>query len=275
MPANVETFEKQGYLVIQDFVDQRACQSLIEAAARIVADFDPDQHRSVFSTTDGQQRDQWFMESGDKIRCFFEEDAFTSAGDLKQDKALSINKIGHALHDLDPVFNTFSRNPRLAKLASDLGMTQPLLLQSMYIFKQPRIGGVVLPHQDNTFLYTTPLSTIGFWFALEDATLENGCLHALPAGHKTGLKSRYFRNKKGGTVFETFDDSPFPETGWVPLEVPAGTLVVLHGSLPHKSEANRSGKSRQAYALHVIDGMCDYAADNWLQRGNHMPLRGF
>ena len=69
---------------------------------------------------------------------------------------LALNKIGHALHDLDPVFDRISRQPRLAALARALGLAQPLLLQSMYLFKQPQIGGEVGWHQDATYLHTRP-----------------------------------------------------------------------------------------------------------------------
>ena len=61
----------------------------------------------------------------------------------------------------------------------------------------------------------------------------------------------------------------------VALEAKAGTLVLLHGLLPHASGANRSGKSRHAYSVHLIDGTADYPADNWLQRPPEQPLRGF
>ena len=55
---------------------------------------------------------------------------------------------------------------------------------------------------------------------------------------------------------------------------PRGTLVVLHGHLPHASAPNRSPRPRHAYALHVIDAGASYAPDNWLQRPG-LPLRGF
>jgi len=60
----------------------------------------------------------------------------------------------------------------------------------------------------------------------------------------------------------------------VPLEAPQGTLIVLHGLLPHLSGPNRSEHSRHAYALHVIDGRARYGPDNWLQRGPAMPAAG-
>ncbi len=75
--------------------------------------------------------------------------------------------------------------------------------------------------------------------------------------------------------FDTLDDSPWPEEKLVPLEVPKGTLIVLHGLLPHKSLANKSFKSRHAYILHVISANSRYPEDNWLQRSVEMPLRGF
>ncbi|MCA1557334.1 MAG: phytanoyl-CoA dioxygenase family protein, partial [Acidobacteria bacterium] len=130
-------------------------------------------------------------------------------------------------------------------------------------------------HQDSTFLYTEPMSVVGLWFALEDATRENGCLWAIPGGHSLGLRKRFVRAPEGGTRFETYDSSEWPLDNLVPLEVKKGALIVLNGLLPHLSYANRSALSRQAYTLHVIDGACFYPKENWLQRSSSMPLRGF
>jgi phytanoyl-CoA hydroxylase len=145
----------------------------------------------------------------------------------------------------------------------------------MYIFKQPNIGGEVSCHQDSTFLYTEPNSTIGLWFALEDARVDNGCLWAIRGGHKADLKSRFIRATDGGTRFETFDHGLWPMENLIPLEVEKGTLIVLDGLLPHLSRANTSSRSRQAYTLHVIERSSRYPSENWLQRSSEMPPRGF
>ena len=154
-------------------------------------------------------------------------------------------------------------------------MADPLLIQSMYIFKQPRIGGEVVCHQDSTFLYTEPKSCVGLWFALEDATVENGCMWGLPGRHRDGLRARMVRDGNGGVRMDRRDPTPFDNDGEVPLEAPAGTLILLHGEAPHRSGANRSDRSRHAYALHVIDGASAYPPDNWLQRPADLPVRGF
>ena len=269
-------YDRDGFLVLPDFVTHAACDRLRARAEELVRDFDPSGVVSIFSTREQTRTsDDYFLESGDKIRFFFEENAFHSDGTLRQNKEQSINKIGHALHDLDPVFDGFSRAEGIRELVSDLGIVHPLLLQSMYIFKQPRIGGEVTCHQDATFLYTEPLKLVGLWFALEDATIENGCLWAIPRGHQLGLKSKFVRAEGGGTRFEAIDSSPWPEDNLRPLEVEKGTLIVLHPLLPHLSRENRSAKSRHAYTLHVIDGASTYPASNWLQRSLEMPPRGF
>ncbi|MEP6706742.1 MAG: phytanoyl-CoA dioxygenase family protein [Pyrinomonadaceae bacterium] len=271
-----DKFAADGFLVLPDFVSPASCAALRVRAEKLVESFDPREAVSIFSTREQTRTsDAYFLESGDKIRFFFEEDAFSPDGTLKQSKEGSINKIGHALHDLDPVFDRFSRTPEIAQLIKDLGIERPLLLQSMYIFKQPNIGGEVTCHQDATFLYSEPPHVIGLWFAVEDATLENGCLWVIPGGHKLGLKSRFVRPPDGGARFEMQDETPWPVDAAAPLEVSGGSLIVLHALLPHMSRANRSAKSRHAYTLHVMDGSCHYPADNWLQRPASMPLKGF
>lgn len=272
----LESYEREGFLVLEEFVSGEACAALRARAAKLVEEFDPAGVRSIFSTNEQTRTsDDYFLESGDKIRFFFEERAFREDGSLRQSKEHSINKIGHALHDLDAVFGSFSRTPEIAALVADLKFERPLLVQSMYIFKQPNIGGEVTCHQDSTFLYTEPPSVVGLWFALEEATRDNGCLWALPGGHKGGLKSRFLRAHGGGTRFLNLNEVSWPESELIPLEVPEGALIVLHGSLPHLSRMNTSPRSRHAYTLHVIEGRSRYSEDNWLQRSTALPLRGF
>ena len=272
----VGAYREAGVIILRDFVSREDCAQLQRRALALVDAFDPYEVRSVFSTTRNEQLDDtYFIESGDKIRFFLENGAFDDNGQLRQSKEHSLNKMGHAMHDLDPVFDAFSRTPELAEVARRVGLEDPAILQSMYIFKPPRIGGEVVCHQDSSYIYTEPESCVGFWFALEDATLENGCMQFIPGAHRMPLKKRNYRRPDGWLVTETLDETPWPEERRIAAEAPAGTLVIFDGRAPHLSAANRSDRSRHAYTLHVIDRTCHYPADNWLQRSAALPLRGF
>ena len=277
-PAQIDSYHNDGFLVLQDFASTDACAALRNRANEMVGAFQPTERRSIFTTNEQDRASNGeFLDSANGMWCFFEEQAFGADGQLGQDTSLSINKIGHAMHDLDPVFEAFSYTPELAAVAVNIGLTDALALQSMYIFKQPHIGGEVGCHQDATFLYTEPMTVTGFWFAIEDATLENGCLWTSPGGHRTSLRKVFKRvgaTNDDGTAFELRDPTPLPDPSeLVPLEVCAGTLVVLHGLLPHWSDVNRSAKSRHAYSLHCISAAAAYPAWNWLQRSPELALR--
>ena len=276
--AQISRYREEGFLVVPDFVEPLRCMELRQRAMELARGHVPPPARATVFTADGSAlhaSDEYFLSSGEAIRCFFEKGAFDADGQLRADAALCLNKLGHAMHDLDAVFDAFSRTPRLAAVADDIGMRDPLLLQSMYIFKQARIGGEVSCHTDHTYLWTEPRSVVGFWFAIDDATTENGCLWALPGGHRLPVKSRSRLNAaRTATVMDVFDEEPYPVDGLVALEAGRGTLVLLDGALPHRSGPNLSDKPRHAYTIHAIDGVADYLPDNWLQRPG-LPLRGF
>ena len=272
-------FQRDGVLVIEDFVAAARCAALRARALELVAEHAPHAPGTVFSTRDQRHAaDAYFEASANRIGVFFEEGAFDAQGRLQVPMARAVNKLGHAMHDLDPVFDAFSHGPRLAAVAEAVGMVDAKLLQSMYIFKQPGIGGEVQCHQDSTYLYTEPESVVGFWFAIEDAHRGNGCLGGLAGAHRQGLKEVFRRQGGGGFALEPREPAPrwdMSRLEW--LEVPRGTLIVFDGSFPHLSETNRSAQSRHAYTLHAVSGAAHYPSSNWIQRvdGVDPPLRGF
>jgi phytanoyl-CoA hydroxylase len=271
---SADAFAAQGYLVVPGFKSPAQVAALRERALAIVDAFEPGPQAAVFSSTErALTSERELIASGQGIHCFFETEAFGPDGRLNRDKRLAVNKIGHAMHDLDPVFDAFFRDPRLAALVHALGVRDPKLWQSQVIFKPPGIGGEVRWHQDSTFFATEPQSVTTVWIALEDATRDNGCLWVEPGGHRGPLRELYV-NDGGRLRTVPLDPTPWPTEG-VPLEVAAGTLVLLDGLLPHGSAANRSPVSRMACTLHLTDGRAAYSPRNWLQRGPGFPVRGF
>jgi phytanoyl-CoA hydroxylase len=275
-PSVRRALEEQGYVVLPGFKSAADVALACARARAIVDDFEPGANSTVFSTRNqALTSDAALIASADQVHCFFEEEAFGADGRLCVPKAMAINKIGHALHDRDAVFDAFSHGPELAALAASLGLARPQVWQSQVIFKQPGIGGEVRWHQDASFFVTEPHSVLTFWFALEDATLDNGCLWVQPGGQRGPLRE-VFEREGDALRLRKLDATPWPaDHDAVPLEVAAGTLVVFHGHLPHRSAANRSARSRLAYTLHATDAGCTYAAGNWLQRGPSLPVRGF
>ncbi len=269
----ITAFERDGFLVINDFADLDTCAALRDAAGQLVDAFDPAEVRSVFSTqSHSYAADRYFLDSGDAIRFFLEEGAMAPDGALNRPKHLAINKIGHALHTRAPLFRDIANDPRLTTILQQLGQAEPWPVQSMLIFKQPGIGGAVVPHQDATFLHTQPVSVIGLWLALEDAGPDNGGLFVAPGGHRGPLRQRMVREGDGAearTRFATVDETPLPsypnDAVYVDIAAPAGSLVALHGLVPHGSTTNRADVSRQAFMLHVVDRAAQWSDDNWIR----------
>jgi len=272
----LRSYQQQGFVVLPGFRSAAQCQALVARAHALVAAFDPAAGASRFSTRDRSLvADERLLASAEAMHGFFEEEALDEAGRLRVPKSRSINKIGHALHELDPVCRAFSRGPDLAELAAELGLRQPQVWQSQLIFKQPHIGGEVGWHQDASFFETTPISVTTFWFALEDATLDNGCLWAEPGGHRSPLRERYVC-EAGRLRMQPLSSQPWPSLDQAQaLPVAAGTLIAFHGLLPHCSLPNRSPHSRLAYTLHATCGSTAYSPLNWLQRSAGMPVGGF
>ena len=260
----IEFYQENGYLLLPNYASKQET-SLLKSRMKDVLKGIQKDHESVF-TTDEQTRtsDEFFLNSGDKVRCFFEDK-------LDENGNRIINKIGHALHDLDEVYQSFSYQDKLLALSKALNLRKAGIIQSQYIFKEPKVGGKVTAHTDSTFIYTDPLSCAGVWIALEKASTENACLWVLPKSHKFDLKERFVRNETNdGTIFIDLENDGVK---WnldelIPVEANEGDAVILHGSVVHLSYLNESNRSRHAYIMHLIDTEAAYPSNNWLQRAD-------
>ncbi|OJJ72602.1 hypothetical protein ASPBRDRAFT_175890 [Aspergillus brasiliensis CBS 101740] len=296
-PSQVTTFHESGYLIIPDYLTADEITNCLDETNHLLTTFPLDTHPltkfttgdSPSSPTEKHVGDSYFLESGDKIRFFFEPSAISpETSELLKPKHEAVNKIGHSLHTLSEPFKSITLSERNADIARSLGFKDPRVLQSMVICKQPGIGGAVPPHRDSEFLYTDPPSAVGWWIALQDAGKGNASLGMVKGSHRRGkgIGRRFVRvygGDKGevleGTGFVENDGGRFPRGLEVEdgeddngeevevVDVKAGSLVLIHGNVLHKSERNTGDKSRFAYTFHVIEGAEGWRYDerNWLQ----------
>ncbi|KAJ9111422.1 hypothetical protein QFC19_001191 [Naganishia cerealis] len=223
------------YLVLPEFFEQDAVQQMLSRAKQLIEEVDLATHPMTAFTTAEQGchvGDQYFLDSSSRISAFFEPSALDPSDPHKLivPKEQSINKIGHALCQLDPVFRSQTlENQRLQDLARELGVHKdPLVLQSMIICKQPRIGGKVTQR-----------------------------FVKLPEGG-TGFVDLPGSQKEAETKWDE-------ESGWKQECCGAGDLVLIHGGVQHQSPPNLSDKTRFIYTFHMIEGQDGYTYDerNW------------
>ena len=140
----IRAWEEEGYLILDGYATAQQCQLIMTRSAEIVEENGPSALGEVFDAVGNSHGgDAYFLDSGDKIRVFFETGIHDENGELTVPLSRAANKLGHAMHDLDPVFDAFSRTAKLANTADSIGMTAPGLLQSMVIFKHAHVGGEV------------------------------------------------------------------------------------------------------------------------------------
>lgn len=305
-------FQRNGFLYIPNFVSRDECYRMKECMAELVkTNWNPNDEIDSFGTGKEQNtaRGDYFLESSDKIHYFAEpcaleqEDETASTGkksvrlrpEYKGNKITALNKAGHSLHMHYGVFREYALSTKVRDLVIELGWRDPVVPQSMYIFKQGRTGGAVHSHQDSTFLFTEPYqSCLGLWLALDDATLENGCLWVRPKSHLEAVRRQYKRNPlhfgtaaisarsntaegeaseqmfvmEGLYEHEITWDGNLPGTdesdvdtmkalldaGFVPIECKAGDLLAFCGELDHLSLPNKSENARHTFQLHLVEG---------------------
>lgn len=270
------SYAKNGYLLLKGFLTDAQCQTLTNEGNLLIKGFNPGHEALEIFCPSSVSIGKYFTDSADKISFFPEQ------GSTKDN--FTINKIAHALGELNPAFRSVTLTRDIYNIATRLGTVDPVLNQSMLILKSKKVGGLVPAHQDSTWLFTDPDTTLAFWIPLVNVTPENSCLYGIPGSHRTPLLARYVK-KIDGDGYEFIDDEgnvldteamdktyTWPDEDFIPIPMNAGDLLVFPGTFVHRSAKNISDKDRPAYTFHVIGGQAKYPEDNWLKRDKFVPI---
>lgn len=269
----LDEFHTEGIVHLVNYLSPDTIEGLLEEVKSLHSSIRLANHPKIKFETDGAISDKYFIDSSDKIHYFLDPSADASAPTER-----AVNKIGHGIHFLNDKFNAITVNDDIASTCRQLGFNNARAVQSMLVIKQPHFGAAVNPHSDAEFLYTDPVSCVGFWFPLEDCTEDNGCIEYIPGSHLTIPVKKRFIKVNGKTKFVHVDDLSKEYTPdeqdeqlksdsslYKKLIIPKGSMVLIDGRLIHRSKMNTTDKSRIAYTFHVVDGKAKYDDLNWLQ----------
>lgn len=156
----------------------------------------------------------------------------------------------HFPHKLSPVMRAAVTHPVVVDALTTLLGPNVKAMQSMLFTKGEGKPGQAW-HQDEHFIPTRDRSLTAAWIALDDATVENGCLWALPGSHREGVlwPDREQDDERFDCTSEAYD-FPYRDDDALALEVPAGSVVVFDGYLLHKSLPNTGAHGLRRALVH-------------------------
>ena len=225
----VERYLEDGYLVVEGLVDDDIVDSINAEAVRFA--------RGEFPAFN----------------------APPPAADLTDDEAMRQLLAVHFPHWVSPVVKSAVTHPPIADILQRITAAHlpgwdgsVKCMQSMLFVKGPGMPGQAW-HQDERFIPTRDRSLIGVWIALDDATVDNGCLQVIPGSHRPGYIHPFKPHGRPEEFDPTDEAYGFDTSSTVTVEVPRGSVVFFNGYLLHRSERNRSDGYRRALVNHYCN----------------------
>jgi len=226
---HVQSYLKDGYLVVPDLISMKEIDEL--------------------------RQDALFIARGG-----YPCESLNSAPEvLSDDEVLQNILCIHQPHYVSRVMQKYVRHPKICGVLSKItGAHLPdwdgsvKCMQSMLFVKPANFQGQAW-HQDEIYIPTRDRSLIGAWIAMDDATVENGCLWVLPSSHRRGyLYPQHLHDNP--EEFDYGEESyGFDTAREIPVEVKVGTLVFFNGYLLHRSRKNIWNTYRRVLVNHYCN----------------------
>lgn len=146
----------------------------------------------------------------------------------------------HFPHKMSEIMLKYLSTPKMVEVLTQVIGPDVKCMQSMLFIKAKGKPGQAW-HQDEDFIPTRDRSLTGGWIAMDDATIENGCLWVIPGSHKHGVL--WPLEAQEDSRFDCTDESqgfPYTDADAIPVEVKAGSIVFFNGYTLHRSFPNRA-----------------------------------
>jgi phytanoyl-CoA hydroxylase len=219
--AQIDQFNTQGYLVVENVFSvseverlQRACDEIAGLAKGLTASTDR-----------------------------FKLSVFRDSGPFVQ-------QVGDP-HEMSGVWLDLVRDSRLLDRVEGLIGPNIQVYYSQLMMKAPRQGFTAPWHQDAAFFPHSRSRILACSVAIDDATIENGCISVIPGSHKLGLINHY--NEEGVFTGIVRDQRDFNPATAVSLPAKAGSVLFWHALTLHSSPPNRTDRPRRILVIEYKD----------------------
>ena len=243
--AQTDFYAQNGYLVVENLVTR-------DNMARLRNDIDEVQRTVLNAQAEaraGKRKVEFIVEKGEGGTATATKPSLRKLADLAPN---------------DEFFQSIAGTSDILDIVTELtGGGPSIMLYSDQVFLKPAYCGSEKPlHQDNSYFKVTPNSCgVTCWMAIDDATVENGCMHYIPGTHKLGL----VKHKAIKDTPHLVPDVDFKLNEEVAVPIPAGACIFHHLLTMHSSKANRSPHSRRAWALHYANRSAESCVKPWEQ----------
>lgn len=223
-PANVQFYHDYGYLVAPGLLSPEEIDLLKKDTVKIFRG----EYGAVEGTLPAMENE-------------------TDADVLKKYVAI------HFPHKISPVINDFMAQKNVVDVLTQIISPNVKCMQSMLFVKGPGKAGQAW-HQDEFYIPTRDKSLTGVWIAIDDASVENGCLWIVPGSHKPGyMMPRVVNHSDEYADVDTIDVSGYKKEEVIPVEVKNGSVVFFNGYLLHSSQRNKTSNNfRTALVNHYM-----------------------
>ena len=234
-PDEIAHFHEQGYLIVRQAFNSAEVKAALEGLVDLIMGKNPDFTGVMFESK--------------------AQDMLPKLGvEQRQD---AVRKLMFFV-EFEPRLKAISHHPQLIQAVTTLlGERAPHLFQDMALIKPPRLGREKPWHQDNAYFnYPQGTPVVGVWIALDEATIENGCMQFMPGQHKTGPRIHFQRRD-----WQICDTEILGQQS-VAAPLKPGGLLFFSGLLPHGTPHNSSKKRRRALQFHYAPADVTQLPDN-------------
>lgn len=165
----------------------------------------------------------------------------------------------HQPHYVSPLMEKYVRHEKICGVLSQIVAAHLAhwdgsvkCMQSMLFVKPPGFQGQAW-HQDEIYIPTRDRSLCGAWIAMDDATIENGCLWVIPGSHRSGYLYPQHPHHNPDEFDNSAESYGFDDSAEIPVEVNSGAVVFFNGHLLHRSRKNRSQIYRRVLVNHYMN----------------------